>query len=145
MRFSPLDSSEHFMGRGGLRFFLQRSQCPHCNRCISYSNPSVCPSVRVSVRQTTVLCQNDGMGPGSRPHCARWGSSSPSSKRGQSPHFAARAYCGQTVSFGTAVGFAPGHIVLDGDPAPLPKKGQRPPIFSPFVQRAAMLALQTLY
>ena len=28
--------------------FLQRAQCSHCNRCISYSN-SVCPSVRPSV------------------------------------------------------------------------------------------------
>ena len=39
----------------------------------------------------------------------------------------------------------PSHIVLDGDPAPLPKKGQSPPIFGPFLQRAAMLALQALY
>jgi len=33
-------------------FFLQRAQCSHCKRCISYSNsvcPSVCPSVRLSV------------------------------------------------------------------------------------------------
>ena len=28
------------------------------------------------------------------------------------------------------VGFGPGHIVLDGDPGPLPKRG-RPPIFGP--------------
>ena len=31
---------------------LQRAQCSHCKRCISYSNsvrPSVCPSVRLSV------------------------------------------------------------------------------------------------
>ena len=39
--------------------FLQRAQCSHCKRCISYSN-SVCPSVRLSVRHTPVLCQNDG-------------------------------------------------------------------------------------
>ena len=39
--------------------FLQRAQCSHCKRCISYSN-SVCPSVRPSVRHTPVLCQNDG-------------------------------------------------------------------------------------
>ena len=32
-----------------LRIFLQRAQCSHCKRCISYSN-SVCPSVRPSVR-----------------------------------------------------------------------------------------------
>jgi len=43
--------------------FLQRAQCSHCKRCISYSNsvcPSVCPSVRPSIRHTPVLCQNDG-------------------------------------------------------------------------------------
>ena len=43
--------------------FLQRAQCSHCKRCISYSN-SVClsvrPSVRLSVRHTPVLCQNGG-------------------------------------------------------------------------------------
>jgi len=43
--------------------FLQRAQCSHCKRCISYGNsvrPSVRPSVRLSVRHTPVLCQNDG-------------------------------------------------------------------------------------
>jgi len=29
------------------------------------------------------------------------------------------------------VGLGPGQIVLDGDPAPLPKRGQRPSIFGP--------------
>jgi len=28
------------------------------------------------------------------------------------------------------VGLGPGHIVLDGDPAPLPKNGAEPPQFS---------------
>jgi len=31
-----------------MNFVLQHAQCPHCKRCISYSNsvrPSVCPSV----------------------------------------------------------------------------------------------------
>jgi len=31
------------------------------------------------------------------------------------------------------VGLGPGHIVLDGDPAPLPKRGQRLPIFGLFL------------
>jgi len=36
-------------------------------------------------------------------------------------------YCGQTVGrikmkLGTQIGFGPGHIVLDGDPAPLPQR-----------------------
>jgi len=40
-------------------------------------------------------------------------------------------YCGQTfgwikMKLGTQVGLGPGHIVLDEDPAPLPKKGASP-------------------
>ena len=39
-------------------------------------------------------------------------------------------YCGQRVGWikmklGTEVGLGPGHIVLDGDPAPPPQKGHR--------------------
>jgi len=30
------------------------------------------------------------------------------------------------------VGLGPGHIVLEGDPAQLPKKGAQPPIFGPY-------------
>jgi len=45
-------------------------------------------------------------------------------------------YCGQTVrwinmTLGMKVGLGPGHIVLDGDPAPPPKGGHSPKIFSP--------------
>ena len=32
---------------------------------------------------------------------------------------------------GTEVGLGPGHIVLDGDPAPPPKKGDTAPDFRP--------------
>jgi len=40
-------------------------------------------------------------------------------------------YCGQTVGWikvklGMQVGLGPGHVVLDGDPAPLPQKGTAP-------------------
>jgi len=35
------------------------------------------------------------------------------------------------MALGMEVGFGPGLIVLDGDPAPLPKKGAEPPIFGP--------------
>jgi len=43
-----------------------------------------------------------------RPHCTRWGSSCPSPKRGQSPHF----YCGQTAAcinmpLGMEIGLSP--------------------------------------
>ena len=46
-------------------------------------------------------------------------------------------YCGQTVGrvkmkLGMQVGLGPGHIVLDGDPAPPPPKGS-PPIFGPYL------------
>ena len=46
-------------------------------------------------------------------------------------------YCGQTAGWikmklGTQVDLGPGHIVLDGDPAPLPK-GAEPPIFGPYL------------
>ena len=46
-------------------------------------------------------------------------------------------YCWQTVGWikmklGMQVGLGPGHIVLDGDPAPLPQRGT-PPIFVPYL------------
>ena len=45
-------------------------------------------------------------------------------------------HCGQAVQWikmklGMQVGLGPGHIVLDGDPAPPPPKGHSPPIFGP--------------
>jgi len=53
------------------------------------------------------------------------------------------------MALGMEVGLGPGHIVLDGEPAPLPQKGRvldgastplpqkgcRPPIFGPFYCR----------
>ena len=35
------------------------------------------------------------------------------------------------MALGMEVGLGPSHIVLDGDPAPLPKKGTAPPNFRP--------------
>ena len=48
--------------------------------------------------------------------------------------FSAHVYCGQTagwikVALGMEVGLGTGHIVLDGDIAPCPKKGQSSPKF----------------
>ena len=38
------------------------------------------------------------------------------------------------MKFGTQVGLDPGHIVLDGDPFPLPQRGTAPaPIFDPYL------------
>jgi len=47
-------------------------------------------------------------------------------------------YCGQMVGWikmklGMQVGLGPGHIVLDGDPAPLPQRGTALPIFSSYM------------
>ena len=47
-------------------------------------------------------------------------------------------YCGQTVGWikmklDVQVGLGAGHIVLDGDPAPLPKRGRSPQKFSAHV------------
>jgi len=57
------------------------------------------------------------------------GTQFPSQKGGGAPpQFSAHAHCGQTAGWiktalGTKVGLGPRHIVLDGDPAFLPKKG----------------------
>jgi len=71
------------------------------------------------------------------PHCVRWGLSSPSPKGGRSPQFLAHICCGQMAAgiempLGMEVGLGPGDFVLDGDPAPPPKKRGRshPPQFS---------------
>jgi len=49
-------------------------------------------------------------------------------------------YCGQMVGrikmkLGVQVGLGPGHVVLDGDPAPLPPKGHSPPNFGSYLLR----------
>ena len=58
--------------------------------------------------------------------------------------FAARVYCGQTVGWikvklGMQVGLGLGHIVLDGDPAPLPQKATDPQ-FSAHIRCGQMAA-----
>jgi len=62
------------------------------------------------------------------------GTELPSAKRAERPKFSARVYCGQMagwikMALGVQVGLIPGHIVLDGDAALPPSKGQQPPIF----------------
>jgi len=37
------------------------------------------------------------------------------------------------MALGMEVDLGPGHIVLDGDPAPSPKKGAHPTIFDPYL------------
>jgi len=55
------------------------------------------------------------------------------SQKGHKPQFSAHVCCGQTagwikIPLGTEVGLGPGEIVLDGDPAPLQKRGTAAPI-----------------
>ena len=76
-----------------------------------------------------------GGGPWSRPHCARWGHSSPPQKRDRAPNLWP-VYCGQTAGWiktplGTVVDLGPGHFVifvLDGFPA---IEAQQPSSFRP--------------
>jgi len=37
------------------------------------------------------------------------------------------------MKHGKQVSLGPGHIVLDGEPPPLPPNGRRPPIFGPYL------------
>ena len=74
--------------------------------------------------------------PWSRPHCARWGSSS-LPKKVAGPQFSADLYCGQTarcikMRLGTEVGLGLRDIVWDVDPATPRRKGTpTQPIFGP--------------
>jgi len=106
--------------------------CPSCPLCLSVI------FVYVAKRLDGSKCHLYG---GSRPHCVRLGPPPHQKKGAQPPQFSAHVCCGQTAGWikmplGTEVGLSPGHIVLDGDPAPLPKRGaQQPPVFSPCLLR----------
>ena len=69
--------------------------------------------------------------------CVKWRPTLPLQNGSGPPKFSAHVYCGQTagwikMALGMEVGLGPVHIVLDGDTAPLPKKGSRvPPNFQP--------------
>jgi len=75
-----------------------------------------------------------GGGPWSRPHCVRWGPSSPPKEGAEPPpQFSAYFYCSQTVGcikmpHTMEVGLSPGDFVLDGDPAPSSKGWSPSPI-----------------
>ena len=70
--------------------------------------------------------------PRPRPHCVRWGPSSPSHKKGHSsPQLLAHVCCAQTAEWikmphDVEVGLNPSDIVLHGDPAAPAKRGTAP-------------------
>ena len=111
-------------------------------------------SVGLSVCDVGVLWPNSWMDQGETwlagrprpsPHCVRWGPSSPSPKGAEPSQFLAHICCGQmarwiNMPLGMEVGLGPGHIMLDGDPAPqrkanpqfsviAPQRKANPPIF----------------
>ena len=64
-----------------------------------------------------------GGGPRSRPHCARWGLSSPPQIRGHSPQYThisivVKLLDASRCQVGMKVGLVPGHTVLDGTQHP---------------------------
>ena len=66
--------------------------------------------------------------PQPRPHCVRWRRSSSAKKGVAAPQFSPHVYCGQTAGWikmplGREICLGSDHIVLDGDPAPLPQRG----------------------
>jgi len=77
-----------------------------------------------------------GGGPWSRPHCARWGHSSPFPKKDRAPpqflvhatSIVAKRLDGLRP-LGTEVHIGPGHFVLDGFPA-IGERGTAAPLFS---------------
>jgi len=69
-------------------------------------------------------------GPRPRPHCARWGPSSPPEKWGRAPNFRPIFIVAKRLPLDMEVGLSPGDFVLYGDPAPL-EKGAEPRNFRP--------------
>jgi len=72
--------------------------------------------------------------PRSRPHCGRVDGDPAETP----PQFSSHFYCGQTAGcfkmpLGMEVGLSSGDFMLDGDPAPSPKRGRSPQIFGPYL------------
>ena len=75
-----------------------------------------------------------GLGPG---HIVLDKDQAPLPLKEHNPQFSAHICCGQMAGWikmpwikmplGMEVGIGPGDFVLDGDPAPLPKRGRSPP------------------
>jgi len=66
------------------------------------------------------------------------GTQLPLPNRDRAPHFRPRSIVakrlhGSRCRLLWSIGLGPGHIVLDGDSAPLPQKGAQSPIFGPYL------------
>ena len=114
-------SSSHFRNYGHMLCLrLYNCLCPY-NPCLLWPNGGM--------DQDAIWWEGR---PWSRPHCVTWGPSSPLPAKGaQQPQFSAHVYCSQTAGWikmklGMEVGLIPGHIVLDGYPAPSSKGAQLP-------------------
>ena len=70
-----------------------------------------------------------GLGP---VHIVLGEDTAPLPEKGADPQFSAHLYCGQTAGcINMPLGLIPGDFVLDGDPAPYPKRAEPHPIFGP--------------
>jgi len=114
---------------------------PHCARWGPSSPPQKGPQAPNFRPIFGLLCPNGCMDqdatwhegrPRPRPHCARWGPMSPPPKEhSRHPQFLVHICCCQMARWikmplGRKLSLDPSDIVLDGDPAPLPKRGQSP-------------------
>jgi len=104
--------------------------------CVGWGPSSPSPKGPYLLRSNGCMDQ-DGTWHGGRTQprwlCVRWRPSPPLQKGGVEPppQFSAHSYCGQTAEcikmpHGMEVGLNPGNFVLDGDPAPSPKRGRSP-------------------
>jgi len=103
------------------------------DRCLSVC--PVCP-----LRDVGILCPNGWMDqyetwhggrPRPWPHCVRWGPSPLPQKGAEPPHFRTMSIVNRRLKrikmpLGVEVALGPGHIVLDGDPAPPSPMGHIP-------------------
>jgi len=103
---------------------------------------SVCPVCGVGVLWPNGWMDQDetwhGGRPRPRPHCVRWGPSSPPKGAQPAPQFLAHVSCGDTARWmqmplSMEVDLNPGDFVLDGDAAPPTERGTAAPslIFGP--------------
>jgi len=106
------------------------------DRCLSVLSCPVQSVCNVGVLWPNGLTDQNETWHAGRPrpwsHCVRWGSSSlPQRGGGALPQFSAHICCDQMAGWikmplGMEEELGPGDFMLDGDPAPLPKKGALP-------------------